>query len=122
MSGPPADWNGIRERLESRRAEWEDRLRRIRADRRRESDPLEGDWHERATQRENDETLDALDVAGRRELREIDAALERLDTGTYGRCVRCQQPIEPARLEALPTATSCLRCIGGPPERSGRDA
>ncbi|MDU2064908.1 MAG: TraR/DksA C4-type zinc finger protein [Sporomusaceae bacterium] len=44
------------------------------------------------------------------ELREIEAALARLEQGTYGICERCQEKIEPERLEALPTAARCIRC------------
>lgn len=44
------------------------------------------------------------------ELREIDDALERIDRGAYGICLDCGQPIDPARLRALPAATHCLAC------------
>jgi DnaK suppressor protein len=40
-------------------------------------------------------------------LREIDAALERIEAGTYGICEVCGEPIEPERLEHLPWATQC---------------
>jgi RNA polymerase-binding transcription factor DksA len=40
-------------------------------------------------------------------LREIDAALERIDAGTYGTCGTCGRPIEPERLEYLPWTTQC---------------
>jgi len=40
-------------------------------------------------------------------LREIEAALNRLDDGTYGLCTACGKPIEPERLEYLPWATQC---------------
>jgi DnaK suppressor protein len=36
-------------------------------------------------------------------------ALERLDAGTYGSCLACGEPIEPARLEALPFARYCVQ-------------
>lgn len=41
---------------------------------------------------------------------EIDAALARIDDGTYGVCVVCGQPIPAARLEVRPTATTCVGC------------
>lgn len=44
------------------------------------------------------------------QLIEIDAALERLDSSTYGACVRCGGAIAPARLEARPTALTCVTC------------
>ena len=43
-----------------------------------------------------------------RVLAAIDAALKRIDDGTYGRCERCGNAIEPERLEALPWATLCI--------------
>ncbi len=41
---------------------------------------------------------------------EVDAALKRLDAGTYGKCERCGQEIPIERLEALPTARLCVSC------------
>ena len=44
---------------------------------------------------------------------EIDAALSRVDAGTYGICESCGKPIPEARLEALPEATLCVGCKTG---------
>jgi len=41
-------------------------------------------------------------------LAEIDAALQRIESGTYGVCERCGQPIDVDRLVALPWATLCI--------------
>jgi RNA polymerase-binding transcription factor DksA len=38
------------------------------------------------------------------------AALDRLNEGAYGVCVECDEPIEPARLQAVPEVETCLRC------------
>ena len=43
-------------------------------------------------------------------LREIDAALKRIDEGTYGTCTNCGNPIPEERLEARPWATLCIGC------------
>ena len=43
-------------------------------------------------------------------LAEIDAALKRIEEGTYGVCTNCAQPIPEERLEALPWATLCIDC------------
>jgi len=43
-------------------------------------------------------------------LAELDSALRRLDAGTYGVCERCGGPIPEARLEARPTARTCVTC------------
>ena len=42
-------------------------------------------------------------------LAQIRAALERIENGTYGHCVVDDEPIEPARLEAVPWAPFCAR-------------
>jgi DnaK suppressor protein len=47
----------------------------------------------------------------RRILRDVEEALVRMDTGRYGLCVYCAQPIPVARLEALPYATGCVGCL-----------
>jgi DnaK suppressor protein len=44
------------------------------------------------------------------ELRRIDAALFRLNAGSYGACVVCGQEIPVQRLEAEPTAQRCVNC------------
>ena len=40
----------------------------------------------------------------------VDAALARIEDGTFGSCVRCGQPIAPERLDALPWAPRCIDC------------
>ena len=52
----------------------------------------------------------ALEKYLRDQLAEIEHALHKKDQGTYGFCDFCGQPIEPARLEALPQANLCLSC------------
>lgn len=44
------------------------------------------------------------------ELRELREALRRIDDGTYGICIDCEEPIPDTRLRARPTASRCLRC------------
>jgi DnaK suppressor protein len=57
--------------------------------------------------REVDETLmgNAEELA-----REIDAALARLEAGTYGSCTSCGNVIPEERLDAVPYATTCVPC------------
>ena len=40
----------------------------------------------------------------------LSAALDRLNDGAYGTCVECEEPISPARLQALPEVQTCVRC------------
>ena len=43
-------------------------------------------------------------------LEAIDAALKRIEDGTYGTCVNCGKPIAEERLAAIPWATHCIDC------------
>ncbi len=43
-------------------------------------------------------------------LTQVEEALERIEEGTYGRCLRCGNFIDYARLKVLPYATLCIRC------------
>ena len=53
-------------------------------------------------------------------LMELEAALQRMEEGTYGVCEACGQAIEPERLAALPIATLCIACAheGAQPQLS----
>lgn len=48
----------------------------------------------------------------RRELDEIEAALRRIDEGSYGRCEACGGPMGMQRIRAIPEARFCLSCSG----------
>ena len=50
---------------------------------------------------------------------DIDQALLRMDEGGYGVCIRCSQPIDERRLEALPTARYDAACQAVIEERNG---
>jgi RNA polymerase-binding transcription factor DksA len=52
----------------------------------------------------------ALVEQARAHLAEVDAALGRVEEGTYGVCESCDRPIAPARLEARPVARTCITC------------
>ena len=47
---------------------------------------------------------------GKNALDEIEAAIGRIEDGSYGRCETCGVQIAKARLEALPYAAQCIRC------------
>ncbi len=46
----------------------------------------------------------------RLEIREVRAALSRMDDGTYGQCLDCADPIGYLRLKAYPMASRCVKC------------
>lgn len=52
----------------------------------------------------------SLEQGDNAQLREIDAALERVKDGTFGKCSQCGGEIPAARLEAVPSAMYCVRC------------
>ncbi|HDN79884.1 MAG: hypothetical protein DRI61_08880 [Chloroflexi bacterium] len=58
---------------------------------------------------ERDKTM-ALIQSLEMRLDSIKRALRAIEKGTYGICERCGAPIDPARLEARPDATLCLKC------------
>ena len=43
-------------------------------------------------------------------LDDVQAALHRIESGTYGKCERCGKDIAPERLEAIPAARLCMPC------------
>ena len=51
-----------------------------------------------------------LNERDRQKIREIDATLNRLNVGTYGKCEKCGQQIGIDRLRALPMTTLCINC------------
>jgi RNA polymerase-binding transcription factor DksA len=105
-----ANVKDVRCSLLRRRAELADRLGRIERDIERATEPLVADLPDQAIQRENDAALDAIGSVALVELHEIDDAIRRIDAGTYGVCTRCRRAIEPARLAAVPQASTCTRC------------
>jgi RNA polymerase-binding transcription factor DksA len=54
--------------------------------------------------------LTALLATARERIAEVDDALRRVDTSTYGLCERCGQPIAKERLAARPFARRCMAC------------
>lgn len=54
--------------------------------------------------------LSRLDSRGKAEIQAIDHALTQIERGDYGTCEDCEEPIPIERLEALPTATTCILC------------
>ena len=51
-----------------------------------------------------------LSETQRRTLLDIDAALERVADGSYGICLRCEEPIAPRRMEVRPFSRYCIEC------------
>ncbi|MBM6400572.1 TraR/DksA C4-type zinc finger protein [Phycicoccus sp. MQZ13P-5] len=62
--------------------------------------------------------LAALTDGVRTHLAELDDALARVAEGTYGTCAVCGEPIAEGRLEARPTARTCVQHAGAPVDRN----
>ena len=73
-------------------------------------DEESGEGDTLAVERERDL---ALSAQARAAVDEIDAALARIEDGSYGICVSCGSPIPKERLRALPQAALCVRCKAG---------
>ncbi|WP_425091198.1 TraR/DksA family transcriptional regulator [Tropicimonas sp. S265A] len=71
------------------------------------------DWEDRASERQEDEVLEAHGALEQAELTQIDAALKRIADGSYGICLKCGGDISDARLAAVPTAALCRTCAAG---------
>jgi RNA polymerase-binding transcription factor DksA len=99
-----------REKLDFLKSHLVRRNEKVDRDLTRSNGTEEVDAEEQALARENDEVLEALSHEGRDQLELVEAALARIDAGTYGKCDGCADPIGRARLVARPYATMCVRC------------
>jgi len=107
-------FNLLRSRLESTRKRLVEELEQLKSaarptDERREGSPF-GKREEEATESFELEKRLTLEKRIREQLAEVEHALRKFEDGTYGLCDSCGQPIDPARLEALPQASLCLNC------------
>lgn len=97
----------LRDRLLEHKAELTERIGKIKADVARGLDP---DSKERVSQLGNRDVLTALADEGADELAQINAALRRMDDGTFGICTGCGEPIDKERLNARPYSAMCIDC------------
>jgi DnaK suppressor protein len=105
--------NQIRHRLEGERKRIQEELAQLNAshplDERREGSPF-GKREEEATESMELEKRLAIENRLKSLLAEVERAIQKLDSGTYGLCDICKIVIDPARMEALPQAILCLSC------------
>jgi DnaK suppressor protein len=88
---------------EEQRSETEDELRELSGG----SDNHLADIATHTYDRELDSTLEESEG---QHLAHVDAALKRIEDGTYGICENCGNPIGAERLEAMPWVTLCIDC------------
>jgi RNA polymerase-binding transcription factor DksA len=93
--------------LEERLAELKARITRIE---RNLEQPVSANFSEQAGEREDEEVLEDLGMAGRQEVQMIEAALHRIERDEYGICVRCGAQVAEERLDILPHTPLCRAC------------
>jgi RNA polymerase-binding transcription factor DksA len=93
--------------LLERKSELEKRLSALKKDL---GKAYEQDFSEQASQRENDEVLEAIGTEAQEELKQIERALQRIANDTWNSCEKCGEDIGEKRLEAVPEATLCVGC------------
>ncbi len=105
----PRDFRNLRSSIIKREREIATHLERLK--REAQSDiSRHADVLDQATQSYDMHLLNEQRDRANRELRLLDAALSRIESGTYGSCVLCGEPIPDARLEAIPWARYCMDC------------
>ncbi len=104
----PGKLTGIKRKLLEMR---DDLIRTVRTQQLEESAEQDtGDDADKASQSIEKELLFELSDNERMTLDHIEAALRKIDKGTYGTCESCRKPIPNPRLEALPFARYCIGC------------
>ncbi len=88
----------------------EEQQRRLASLKREATQSYSGDSAEQAQERENDEVVDAIGNETAQSIRVLQAALARIEEGTYGICESCGEEISEGRLAAIPEATRCVNC------------
>ena len=104
----------LRSRLEAEKKRLTEELEQLLAsanptDERREGSPF-GKREEEATEVLELEKRLVLEKRIKEQLVGVEHALHKFEEGTYGFCDSCGQPIDPARLEAIPEASLCIQC------------
>ncbi len=97
----------IRRRLEERLATLSHEISEIDHTLREPDNP---DVEERAVENEGHEVLESLGNAALGEIAQIEAAIKRMELGTYGYCTSCGNDIDALRLDAMPYAANCIDC------------
>jgi DnaK suppressor protein len=99
-----------RKQLVDKRAELLARVQEARSSEHSQEKEGAPDLGDRALETMSRDLLYQLSIGERDIVRRIDAALERLEAGTYGTCVHCGETVQKGRLHAVPWARHCIDC------------
>ena len=111
----------IKQNLEEKRERLIILMRRELAEQRERAGNKAADEVDKAADAYDEDLSFEIAAANDQELREIQVALERIDSGTYGECEVCGCAISPSRLKILPSATTCVSCRGQEELQNRRD-
>ena len=100
----------IKSRLLELKQELESRTSRTHKHIYQKEEPVSANFNEQVKEMENDELVRALETEGLEEIAQINKALQRIESGSYGQCQDCGEMIGEARLQALPYAEFCINC------------
>lgn len=100
----------IKQELFRKQQEIEERLSKTHKHIYQKDEPVSANFHDQIVQTESDQVVQALEVEGLQELRQIKRALERIENGEYLKCSQCGKVINEKRLEAIPYTEYCIDC------------
>jgi DnaK suppressor protein len=105
----PTDFNNLRNSIIKRRSEVATQLRRLKGEA-QTGGIRHADAYDQAAHSYDVHVLNEQRERAQRELRLLDVALSRIESGSYGSCILCGGEIPTARLKAIPWARYCMEC------------
>ena len=103
------DLDKAKQRLLDLKQEYQTRVQKIQHDMQNPDTDMTQDWDDQAVINEQNDVRKNLLVEAQQNLELVNNALLRIENGTYGICTVSGEEIEPARLEAVPFATTCMK-------------
>ena len=109
IGGRMVDLDKAKQRLLDLKQEYQTRVYKIQHDMQNPDTDMTQDWDDQAVINEQNDVCKNLLVEAQQNLELVNNALLRIENGTYGICTVSGEEIEPARLEAVPFATTCMK-------------
>lgn len=109
IGGRMVDLDKAKQRLLDLKQEYQTRVYKIQHDMQNPDTDMTQDWDDQAVINEQNDVRKNLLVEAKQNLELVNNALLRIENGTYGICTVSGEEIEPARLEAVPFATTCMK-------------
>lgn len=94
--------------LLQQKKDYETRIQKITDHQKNPDSELQEHWDDQAIIARQSDMRSLLLAEAQSELDKVNAALLRIDNGTYGVCTTCHNAIDEQRLQALPSANTCI--------------